>query len=96
MAAKKKDAGDELKLLKLQVQEKKVVIGTERVLKYLKTKKLGKVFLACNCPQKASEDVKYYAQLAKVPVVRLEQNNEELGVFCKKNFFISVLGTVGE
>ena len=63
-----------------------------KVLKELKTKTLIKVLLAKNCPPKLKEDVNYYAQLADIPVVELGQTNEELGVLCKKNFFISIVG----
>ena len=94
--AKKKDVGKELKFLRAQVQEGKAIIGTERVLKELKAKRLSRVFLASNCPTKLKEDIQYYAGLANVFVVELEQNNAELGLFCKKNYFISVLGSIGE
>ena len=90
---KKKEISEEIKLLKTRVvTEKKAVIGTERVLKELRTRKLQKVFLASNCPDKIKKDVQYYAQLAEVPVMELKMDNEELGVFCKKNFFVSVIG----
>ena len=70
----------------------KAVIGTEVVLKNLKNKKLSKVYLASNCHEKTKKDIESYSQLVNVPIVMLDINNEELGVFCKKHFFISVLG----
>ncbi|MDP3733667.1 MAG: ribosomal L7Ae/L30e/S12e/Gadd45 family protein [Nanoarchaeota archaeon] len=84
------------KTLKTKIQDKKVVIGTERVLKELKLKKIQAVYLARNCPDKVKEDIKYYAALADIPVQELAYSNEELGVFCKKSFLVSVLGTIGE
>lgn len=95
MAAKKEIKLD-TKALKAKIQDKKVIIGTERVLKELKLKKIQVVYLASNCPDKLKEDIKYYAALAEIPVQELTYNNEELGVFCKKNFLVSVLGTIGE
>ncbi len=83
---------DDLQELKANVQEKKAVIGTERVLKKLRGKSLRKVFLASNCPDDIKEEVQQYASLAGVPAVVLEQNNSELGVFCKKRFMVSVAG----
>lgn len=83
----------EMKDLKTKLQDGKAVIGKERVLKLLRAKSLGKVYLASNCPKDLKADLLYYAKLAKVPVVELELDNEELGLFCKKNFFIAVLGT---
>ena len=85
-------ATDNSKLLSSKALEGKAIIGSERVLKELKAGRLGTVFLARNCLQKVKDDVQYYAQLAHVPVIQLEQSNEEIGVLCKKNFFISVAG----
>ena len=85
----------ELKQLKEDAQSGKAIIGTDLVLKGLRAGKIGKVFLARNCLQKTKEDIHYYASLAKVPVVELEQSNEEVGVLCKKNFFVSVVAVPG-
>lgn len=91
--AKKEEVSQDLKELKTKLQENKAVIGMERVLKGLKEKSLSKVFLASNAPKNIREDVQYYAKLSNVPVSELNIDNEELGLFCKKNFFIAVLGT---
>ena len=92
--AKKKEIKEEIKELKDKVQTGKAIIGTDRVLKALKAKKLTKIFLAKNCPQKTKEDLLYYADLAGVKVDNLDLDNEELGIVCKKNFFVVVVGTV--
>ena len=93
--AKKKEINEEIKLLKAKVQEDKAIIGTDRVVKELRKKSLSKVFLSSNCPDNTKSDIQHYADLVKVPVVQLDLNNEELGVVCKKEFFISVLGISG-
>lgn len=94
--AKKKVTDDNVKLLKAKVQERKAIVGTERVLKGIKSGSLKKVFLASNCPVKVREDIFHYAKLASVPVVELSYNNEEVGIFCKKNFLVSVMGLTEE
>lgn len=86
---------NELKQLRAQVQEGKLIVGKEKVLKRLQTKKIQRVYLARNCPEKLLDEISHYAQLADVPVIMLEQNNEELGIFCKKNFLVAVVG-IGE
>ncbi len=91
--ASKRDLDAELRDLKLKVQDEKIIVGGERVLKLLQEKDFEKVYLAKNCPAKLRSDVMQYAHLTQTPVVELEQTNEELGIFCKKNFFVSVLGT---
>ena len=52
--------------------------------------------MSSNCPQKNKEDILHYAKLIDLPVVELKMDNEELGVFCKKNFFVSVIGVIKE
>jgi len=84
---------NDMKDLKVKLQDGRTVVGKDRVLKHLREKKLAKVFLASNCPKDLKEDVVNFARMAKVPVIELALNNEELGLFCKKNFFITVLGT---
>lgn len=83
----------EMKELKAKVQDGKAVIGKELVLKRLQAKSLHKVYVAKNCPKNLRADIGHYAKLINVPLVELELDNEELGLFCKKNFFIAVLGT---
>lgn len=90
--AKKKEIKEEVKDLKSKVLAGNGIFGVENVLKALKNKKLSKIFLADNCPQKISEDVAHYAGLSGVPIVLLDLDNEELGIMCKKNFFVSVVG----
>jgi len=91
MAKKKSIVSEDLKELKVKLQEGKIIIGTERVMKALRNSATKKVFLASNSPEKTQEDINHYAKLSEVKVVNLELDNEELGVFCKKNFFVSVL-----
>jgi len=70
----------------------KLIIGTDRVLKLLRQGGLKKVILAGNCRADILQDVQYYGGLNGTEIVQLTENNEELGVFCKKPFHISVLG----
>lgn len=74
----------------------KLEIGTELVLKKLKTGKISKVFLTSNCPEEVKEDIERYAALSKAEVVQLDMPNEELGIVCKKPFSISIAGLVKE
>ncbi len=89
----KKVTGEAVQQLKKIIQNKKFVIGAEIVLKRLKAGKLNQIYFASNCPQKTKNDLLSYAKLTAVPVIELEMDNEELGIFCKKIYFISVLGS---
>lgn len=84
------DIDDIKKILK----SKSLVIGTGRTVKYLKTGKLSKVYVSSNCPDEIKNDLKYYGDLSQTPVIELEQTNEEMGILCKKPFFVSVLSVL--
>ncbi len=92
--AKKKETGEDIKTIKEKLVANKLVIGTDLVIKKLQLGKLEKVYLTINSPEEVKESVKHYANLVKTDVIELKLDNEELGVLCKKNFFISVLGVL--
>ncbi len=71
---------------------KKLIFGTERVIKQLKLGSIARVFVTSNCPDDVKEDIARYAGISKAAVVQLEISNDELGVVCKKPFSISVVG----
>ena len=91
-----KTEGKEVKDLKAEIVSGKAVIGKESVLKHLKNKRLVKIYLASNCPELLRSDLEHYSKLADTKLIILSQDNEELGILCKKNFFVSVLGILGE
>ena len=94
--AKKKELSEDIKFLKEKVKDGKAVIGTDRVVKELKKGSLKQVYLASNVGGSVEKDIQTYAELANTPVIKLGLNNEELGVLCKKNFIIAVLGIIEE
>lgn len=70
---------------------KGLVIGTQRTLKKLKMNEIKKIYVSSNCPKDVLEDIEHYAKIYKVPLIKLNESNEELGVICRKPFFISIL-----
>jgi len=90
--AKKKELNVDLVDLKKNVTEGMAVIGKEMVLKSLRNDTLAKVYLAENCPDELLGDITHYCNILKVPVIKLDVNNEKIGLLCKKQHFISVLG----
>ena len=87
-----KTIDEDMKELRTLIQAGKAIVGADRTLKSLREKKIAKVFLARNCPQKVRDDLEHYAGLAEVPIIETGMSNEEFGIFCKKNFFVSVVG----
>lgn len=94
MAATKTESMKQVLEIKELVNSGKTIIGNNQVISALKDGKVTRVLLAKNAPQEIRDDAKYYAKLNDVEYVELEQDNEELGVICKKNFFIAIIGVV--
>lgn len=89
--AKKIITDKNIKEIKKNIKEKKVIIGTEKCLKALRKNEIKKVFITSNCQEKTEEKINYYAKLNNVEVVKLNKRNDELGIICKKPFNISML-----
>ena len=96
MAKKIKKAPSKATEVRALAGTKKLVIGTDRVMKLLKTGKISKVFVTVNCPDLVREDIARYAGLVKAEVVELDIANDEMGVVCKKPFLISIAGVLKE
>ena len=78
--------------IKKLVKEKKVFIGKDQTLKNLRLGKVSKVLLASNCPAELKETIKRYSKMSGASVEQLDVPNDELGILCRKHFFISVMG----
>ncbi len=83
---------DILEQIKSSIKDGNVIMGTERVLKSLKSKGLKRVALANNVSDEVRSEIEHFARLSDVDVEIVNMNNEELGTFCKRKHNISVLG----
>ncbi|MCD4666773.1 ribosomal L7Ae/L30e/S12e/Gadd45 family protein [archaeon] len=80
-----------MKELREAVKNKEVVLGTEKTIKLVKLGKAKKVYVCSNPKQEVLEDLEHYTTLHKISLVKLKEDNEELGLICKKPFSVSVL-----
>lgn len=87
MVRKKTLSSTEIKKL---IKAKNIVIGAERTIKNIKLGKVEKVIVSSNCAEKVIEDINYYSGLNKTETMKVDYSNDELGVICKKPFYISV------
>ncbi|MFC2135838.1 ribosomal L7Ae/L30e/S12e/Gadd45 family protein [Bacteroidota bacterium] len=78
--------------IKKLLGNEKLIIGTDRVLKSLKSGKIEKVFYSSNADSKVVAELKHLALLSEVKVEEAGVTNDELGTFCKKPFSVSVIG----
>ncbi len=85
------DAAGEIKRL---LADKRIVAGTKRTVKLLRQGKLAKVYLSANCMPTVKDDFVRHCALAGVECQELQASNEELGVWCKKPFAVSVVGVL--
>jgi len=90
--AKRKELDQKIQDLKQALLDKKAIFGRDEVIKGLKIGTLKKVFMSKNLPADTKSDLEHYSKLANVELVQLDQDNEEIGVLAKQNFFISVVG----
>ena len=75
-----------------QNKDGKLLLGMKRTIKAIRAATVSKVYLASNCPEVIVDDIEHYCSLASVEVERLTIDCAELGIMCKKPFFISVVG----
>jgi len=78
--------------IKEYLKSEKLILGTKRVLKNLKSSNLEKVFVSSNCPEELQQELQKYSDISKTELVQLDVPNNELGVLCKKPFTVSVIG----
>lgn len=72
----------------------RVMIGTEKSIKTMKTGEAKLVIVAENVPQKTREDIEYYSQLSGIRIRTFEGSGMELGTLCGKPFVISVVAVI--
>ena len=82
--------------IKKDLKTRKIIVGTKIVMKNLKLNKLEKIYVASNCNESSKKELEYYSKLLKIQVIKLKQPNDELGVICKKQYSISMLGVLKE
>ena len=48
--------------------------------------------MSLNTPESVIKDVEYYGKLVETELVKLNMPNDELGIYCKKPYSVSVIG----
>ncbi len=77
-------AEEGIKEIQKLLTTKRLIFGTDRTIKGLKTGKIEKVFLSSNCSKTAREDIMHFGRLSKAEIVSLEMPNDELRIVVKK------------
>jgi large subunit ribosomal protein L30e len=69
----------------------KVSFGANTALQNAKTGKAKMIVLASNCPKHIKEQIEYYGEISKVPVITYKGGSMDLAEICNKLFIISAL-----
>ncbi len=69
----------------------KVVIGSERSLKAIKTGQAKLIIASSNCARDVLSDVRHYSKLANLRVHLFDGDSRALGLACGKPFFVNML-----
>jgi large subunit ribosomal protein L30e len=69
----------------------KVSYGANTALQNAKTGKAKMIVLASNCPKNIKEQIEYYGEISKVPVINYKGGSMDLAEVCNKLFIISAL-----
>ncbi|MBL7169752.1 MAG: ribosomal L7Ae/L30e/S12e/Gadd45 family protein [Candidatus Aenigmarchaeota archaeon] len=82
---------DLTKIIKNAVRDKKVILGYNKVIKEIKTKKPELIIHAENIPKDRLETIMHNAKLANIDIKQYPNDNVSLGLICGKPFSVSVL-----
>ncbi|MBW3019839.1 ribosomal L7Ae/L30e/S12e/Gadd45 family protein [Candidatus Woesearchaeota archaeon] len=88
----KKEISEDVLNIKKSMENDTLLIGFKEVKKGLVSNGLKQVYVASNTPESMLEDLDKLASISSVEVKTLKQANDELGIICKKPYFISVIG----
>jgi len=69
----------------------KVSFGADSAIENAKTGKVKLIILASNCPRKVRENVEYYCNLSKVPLIVYKGSSIDLAAVCGKPFLVSAV-----
>jgi large subunit ribosomal protein L30e len=79
------------KAIATAVKTGKVSFGVNAAMQSAKAGKAKMIILAANCPKDIKEEIEYYCELSKVPVMTYKGASMDLAAVCNKLFIISAL-----
>ncbi len=89
--AKKIAIDKNIEEIRTALKKNNLIIGTDRTIKMIKQGKISKVFVTTNCSENVLKDLEHYSKISKFKLIMLDYPNNELGIFCKKQYAISVV-----
>ncbi|MFT4309032.1 MAG: ribosomal L7Ae/L30e/S12e/Gadd45 family protein [Candidatus Woesearchaeota archaeon] len=71
-----------------------IVIGNESTMNAIRNDKLEYVFIARNAPKNMIEDIMHNAEIMGVKASQVSANSEDLGIACRKQFRVTMVGVL--
>ncbi len=87
-------SADFVRELQTALKTGKATLGYRSTLKAIIGGRAKLVILARNAPATISEEIKYYASLAQIPVYVFNGSSRELGAACNKPFLVSSIAII--
>ena len=80
---------DSIKEIKQLLKTKKLVFGTEQVIKNLKQNKIENFFISSNCNDETKKDLQHYAKTTKIEAIYLKNSNKfsSSKLLCESRYF---------
>lgn len=88
----KKTSTDSTAEIKNYRKQGRLVFGTRQTTQLLRDRAAEKVYLAVNCPQELRREIEHFGKLSDVPVLTLEILSDDLGLLCRRQHMVLVLG----
>jgi len=82
---------DLTKLIKEKIKKKKILLGYNTVMKFLKSGRPELIIYANNFPEEKKKILKHNAQISNVKIEEYPNDGVNLGLVCGKPFPVSVL-----
>lgn len=82
---------DLTKAIATAVKTGKVSFGTNIAIQTAKNGKAKIIVLASNCPKQIKEQIEYYGEISKIPIITYQGDTMDMAAICNKLFVISAL-----
>lgn len=83
-----------VEIIKEAQKSEKLTIGMESTIKALKEGKLEYAFIASNAPASLVSDVQHNSEVFGTKFSQVSVKGDELGVACKKQFNVTIVGVL--
>jgi large subunit ribosomal protein L30e len=82
---------DLTKAIATAVKTGKVSFGANTAIQSAKNGKAKMIVLASNCPKPIKEQIEYYGEISKIPIITYQGDTMDMAAVCNKLFVISAL-----